>query len=178
MVVMFLKNPLALLRDKKVNKLFRRFSMFRCLKFECLGPPSPQKRCFSHYIKLTVSSTCVFFSAIAVSRPFGDSADMTVQEVHIDTTFCLSRLTAVRKDTLLTEEIAYHPNLRWTRISALTISLILDCTLTCLTEPVSMGLHSMQSQLPRQEVGGIPPCASIQLLFVGAVTPVNICNIA
>jgi len=58
-----------------------------------------------------------FYSAIAVSRPFGDSVGMTVQEVHIDTTFCLSWFAAVWKDTLLTEEVAYNPNLRRTRIT-------------------------------------------------------------
>ena len=87
---------------------------------------SPEKMFFALYKTYSEFDISLSYSAIAVSRPFGDSVNMTVQEVHIDTTFCLSRLTTMWEDTLLAEEVAYHPNLRRTRITAKTISLILN----------------------------------------------------
>jgi hypothetical protein len=69
---------------------------------------------------------------------------MTIQEVHIDTPFSLSGFAAMGEDTILTEEVAYHPNLRRTRITALMISVILDFTLACFAKPITMGLRTMQ----------------------------------
>ena len=68
----------------------------------------------------------LFMLPIAILGTFVDSADMAIQEVHIDATFRLAWLAAVREDPFLAEKIAYHPNFRRCRFNALIKSLVLN----------------------------------------------------